>query len=132
PCLVGLLVGSNFKKSVRYTVYSIFIFYLIINLLSGDRGSWVYDVILLLFLSHTFYKKFKWKQILSGSVFVFFFLHLIDVIIDLRKTSEISISNFKDSFTFKDSPVVNFVFEMGASMKPVIVLIQNGWDIWPY
>src|SRR5699024_11364619 len=85
PCLVGLLVGSNFKKSVRYTVYSIFIFYLIINLLSVDSGSWVYVVILLLFLSHTFYKKFKWKQILSGSVFVFFFLHLIDVIIDLRK-----------------------------------------------
>src|SRR5699024_1812489 len=132
PCIVGLLIGSNFKRNVRYAVCIIFTIYLVINLLSGDRGSWVYYLLILIFMRHTFYKKFEWKQILIGSGIGVLFLHLVNIIVLLRRSSEITLENIINSFTLKNSPIIEFIFEMGGSIKPALVLVQYDWDIWPY
>lgn len=132
PCLVGLLIGSNYHKGARLFVYTVFAFYLIINLLSGDRGSWVYDLVILVFMRHTFYKKIRWKQMLMGTGIGLLFLYFVNVFVELRSTTGISLKNVKESFTFNNSPIVDFIFEMGGSMRPALVLIQYDWDIWPY
>src|SRR5699024_3279207 len=84
PCLVGLLIGSNFHKGTRNFVYAVFFLHLFINLLSGDRGSWVYDLVLLIFIRHAFYKKVRWKQMLLGTGVFIVFLYLVQVIVKLR------------------------------------------------
>lgn len=132
PCLIGLLIGSNYKREIMYFVYIIFSIYLVVNLLSGDRGSWIYYLIILIYMSHTFYRKIKWKKMFIYSGIGILFLYLVNVIVLLRRSSGINLESIIESFTLKNSPIIEFIFEMGGSMKPALVLIQYDWDIWPY
>lgn len=134
PCLVGLLIGSRFNKKVRVSVYLIFSIYLILNLLSGDRGTWVYKIIILIWLSHTCYKKIDLKKLIKYSLYTIVGLYFIDAIVSVRNIGlgNITFSQFLDAFSFENSLVVSAIFEMGGSMKPTIVLQKYGWDIWSY
>lgn len=132
PCVLGLLIGSQYNRIIMYVVYFIFSIYLMINLLAGDRGSWIYYIIILIFMSHTFYKKINWRQIFIGTILGVLFLHFVQVIVELRDGAGINPENIINSFLFENSPIVQFIFEMGDSMRPALVLIQYDWDIWPY
>ncbi|MDT9337253.1 O-antigen polysaccharide polymerase Wzy [Clostridium perfringens] len=134
PCLVGLLIGSKYDKKVQRAVYLIFSFYLIINLLSGDRGSWIFRIFILAFLSHKFYKRFNIKKILLYLIFSIFALYVVQIIVEFR---DIGLSNIDTSqiikiLSLKNSPIISSVFEMGSSMTPTIMLQKYGWEIWPY
>lgn len=131
PCLVGFLVGSNYHRKIKLFVYIIFTFYLIINLLYGDRGSWIYYLLILIFMSHAFYKKLRWKKMFTYLLGGIMFLYFVDAIVTLRNTG-ISVGNVLEALSLKNSPIVSAIFEMGGSMQPTLVLIQYGWDIWPY
>jgi len=131
PCLVGLLVGSKYKRNVRYLVYTIFLVYLVINLLAGERGNWVYYLVILIFMSHNFFKRIKWKRAITYTFIGILFLYIIDAIVALRNTG-ITTENVLKSLSLENSPIISTVFEMGSSMQPSLVLIQYGWDIWPY
>lgn len=132
PTLVGLLIGSKYKRNIRYFVYTVFILYLIINLLSGDRGSWIYYLIILLFMSHTFYKKINFLKISLYSVLGLSFLKLVETIVLLRRSDGINIKNFFKTFSIENSTIINIIFEVGGSMRTTLVLVEHGWDIWPY
>ena len=131
PTLIGLLIGSNYKKKVRYFVYFTFLTYLIINLLSGDRGSWVYGLVLFIYMSHTFFKKIKVRKMILYGVGGLFFLYIVNAIVQLRNVG-ITAENILEAISFEQFPITTFIFEMGSSMQPAIVLLQYGWDIWPY
>lgn len=134
PCLVGLLIGSKYNKKVRFSVYIIFSIYLILNLLSGDRGSWIYKIIILVWLSHVCYKPINFKVLFKYAIVSILGLYFINAIVSLRNIGlgNITITHLLDSLSFENSVLVLSFFEMGGSMKPTILLQKYGWDVWPY
>ncbi|MDA2271782.1 O-antigen polysaccharide polymerase Wzy [Bacillus cereus] len=134
PCLVGLLIGSRYNRKVQVVVYTVFAIYLSLNLLAGDRGSWVYKIIILVWLSHACYKPIKFKRFVKYMVFGIVFLYVITAIVSIRDMglASVTIEQVLESISFEKSPFIEAIFEMGASMKPTIVLQSYGWDVWPY
>lgn len=134
PCLVGLLIGSRYNKKVKISVYIIFSIYLMLNLLSGDRGSWLYKIFILIWLSHACYKPIKFRGGFKYSLFATLVLYITYAIVSLRDIglSNITISNLTESLSFENSVFIKPFFEMGVSMSPTIILQKYGWDVWPY
>ena len=64
PGLICMLIGSNFSKKTTRLVYMLFGIYAVIGLLSGDRGSWLYSLVILIWLLMQ-HKGIKWKTILK-------------------------------------------------------------------
>ncbi|MCP8967836.1 O-antigen polysaccharide polymerase Wzy [Ectobacillus ponti] len=132
--LIGLLIGSEYNKKIRLFVYFTFGFYLLLNLLAGDRGSWVYKIVLLVWLSHVCYKPLNFRAMLKYTVLSFIGFYIIGAIVSLRKLglSNITMDDFLKSFSFENSPIVLTIFEMGGSMRVLLMLLMYGWDVWPY
>ena len=131
PCLIGLLVGSNYKKNNRIFVYSIFFLYILLSVLSGDRGNWVIRLLILIWMSNTYHRKISvrraTKYIVSGLLAV----QVLDAAVSVRNVG-INFTNVIQSFSFQESALISAVFEIGGSMRPTVVLMKYGWDIWPY
>lgn len=134
PSLVGLLIGSRYNKKVMLFVYLVFFIYLLLNLLAGDRGSWVYKIIILIWLSHNFYKKINFKKLITYTAIAFVFLYIVDAIVSIRNMGlgTLTFGDFIENLSFENSPIISAIFEMGGSMSVVITLLMYGWDIWPY
>lgn len=131
PCLIGLLVGSKYNRKVKYFVYTIFTMYLIINLLSGDRGSWIIYLVILVFMSHSFHKRINWIKAIIYGVIGIIFMYIVNAIVSLRNTG-IDLEGIQTALSVENNPIIRAFFEMGGSMKPALTLVQYGWDIWPY
>lgn len=131
PCLIGLLIGSNFKKNNRNFVYLIFILYTILGVLSGDRGNWVYKLILLIWMSHSYYRKINFRKSIKYIFFGIAGVQVLDAVVSVRNIG-INFNNIIQSFSFEESAIISAIFEMGSSMRPTVVLMKYGWDIWPY
>ncbi|KWW14056.1 hypothetical protein AS888_00550 [Peribacillus simplex] len=131
PCLVGLLLGSNYKKNVKNTVYFIFGMYVLIGIITGDRGEWIYKLLILVWMSHTINRKLTFKYIIKYLILGIVFLYLISAIVSLRNTG-ITFDGFIESLSSENNFLISTVFEMGHSMRPTLVLVKGGWDIFPY
>ncbi|MCT4478535.1 O-antigen polysaccharide polymerase Wzy family protein [Peribacillus frigoritolerans] len=131
PCIVGMLIGSKFNKKIRIYVYSVFLLYLVLNLLAGDRGSWIYTLVILIWLSHFCYKPINFKRFVFYALVCFVSIYIIDVIVSLRNVG-ITYDNVVNTISLDNSPIVETIFEMGSSMSPAILLQKYDWDIWPY
>lgn len=134
PALVGLLIGSHYNKKIVWLVYITFTIYLLLNLFAGDRGSWVYKLVLLIWLSHVCYKPINFKKMIKYFLLSFLGLYIIGAFVSLRKIGlgNITVNDFISSFSFENSPIVLVLFEMGGSMSVVMMLLMYGWDVWPY
>lgn len=125
PCLVGLLIGGNYKKNVKRFVYFVFFIYMGFNLLSGDRGSWIYRLFILIWMHHTYYKKIKKKQFFTYSIISFILLHIVVAIVSVRNQG-VTFESIMQALSFaKVNPVVSSLFEMGGSMGVNIVVIRD-------
>ena len=134
PALVGILIGSKYKKRVVTKVYIIFAIYLILNLLQGDRGSWIYKIITLIWLSHCFYKRINFKKAIKLLSISIIGLYCVYALMSLRGVglSNVSFEDIKNAFDFKNSPIIAALFEMGNSMTIMIILLSVGSGIWTY
>lgn len=131
PCLLGLLIGSKFNKKIRIFVYFVFGIYALLNLFSGDRGSWIYKLIILIWLSHISYKPINTRKLIKYFIVGLLSLYVVYAIVSVRDIG-ITSENIITALSFENSPIITAVFEMGGSMKPMMVLQKYGWDIWPY
>jgi oligosaccharide repeat unit polymerase len=134
PCLVGMLIGSKYNKKIKYFVYIVFIIYILLNLFAGDRGTWIYSLVILIWLSHVCYKPIKIKSTLKYLILSLIGIYIVGAIVSIRNVglSNVTFQDIIDSFAFENSPIVLTIFEMGGTMKVVMVLLMYGWDIWPY
>lgn len=130
-CLFGLLIGSDFKKGTRRFVYVTFFIYIVISLICGDRGGWIYALCIFAFLHCKYVKKFKFKSILSIFIIGIIILNIINGFVSLRNT-EINKESIQKNFAVDKSPIVTVIAEMGGSMSIQTVLIMTGYDIYPY
>lgn len=131
PCLIGMLLGSNYRKNIKIIVYLLFGTYALIGVMTGDRGEWLYKLLILLWMSNTFYKRLTVKKVVSFSCFGILALYILDVIVSLRNVG-ITFENIVNSFSISGNPIIEAAFQMGLSMRPTMVLLNYGWDVYPY
>ncbi len=125
PCLVGLLLSSNYKRRVRNIVYFIFCASSVLEIASGDRGSWFYAALLLLWMHHTYNKKISKKTFVLMFIVAFMSLYVLYAINTVRN-SGISIESITQALTESDeNPFLSFLFEMGGSMGVNVIIINN-------
>lgn len=125
PCLIGLLIGSQYDKRVRFGVYCLFGLYAIIKLFSGDRGDWINPFLILFWADYHFYKKRDGKKLVFVLIVGILALSVVDAVVSMRNTG-FSWKNFLTTISAGDTnTIVSNLMEFGHSMGIVIILLVN-------
>ncbi len=133
PGLVALLVGSNFRKRVVWIVNVIFGVYAVLGIASGDRGNWLYSLIILIWL-YMQRDKIKVSTVIISIIFGVIGIYLLQVVTLSRNgggLSELTMQSFYDAFKTENTPIADAFFEMGGSMRIVTIFLKLG-AIYPY
>ncbi len=123
--LLGLLIGSCYKDSIRRGVYIIFGIYAVVTLLCGDRGEWLQPFIFLLWAHWSLYKPINSKKLIKWIIIGIIGLYIIDAIVGMRNTG-LSFDGFYESLTDVNSnPIISNLIEFGQSMGIVMIVMEN-------
>ena len=122
---------SNSNKS-RIIVYSIFGIYALLQLLSGDRGSWLYSLVILVWLQ-TYYKKIPIRKYVKYIIMCIVSIYILNVVTAVRDSgSGLSSLDFSNLLNNETSPIVDVFFELGGTMNIITFLFHVGSGIYPY
>lgn len=132
PSLVGMIIGSNYKKSVVRFCYTIFGVFAIISIASGNRGEWLYPLIILIWMRHTFYKNINFKNAVLYFILALLIIQICVGIRDTRSITDINLLNLFGVSNAESNAVVSAVSEMGSSMAPTVLLANNGYTVYPF
>lgn len=132
PVLVGLLLGSDYSKTTRKVVYAIFSLYMVMYFLAGERGNWLYKLVLLIWLDHTYHKKINIKRLARYSLVAVIMLYIVYAMVSLRSNAlgGITVDQIIQAFSLQNFPIISAIFEMGGSMGIIIILLIEGSTIW--
>ncbi len=133
PGLVALLVGSNFRKRVVRLAVVIFGIYAALGIASGDRGNWLYSLIILIWLysqRHKIKASTAVKLIILGVAGIYL-LQVVTLSRDGGGLSELTVESFLNAFKTENSPIADAFFEMGGTMGIVTIFLKSG-AIYPY
>ena len=110
PVIVGLLIGSNYKK--MKPVYIIFSFYMILYMLAGERGNWVYKLIVLIWMHHSFYKPISIKTLFKVGIIGLVVIYIVGIVVDLRQYGFLNITTaqFAKAASLNNSFLTRFIF----------------------
>lgn len=132
PALVGCLIACDYSKKSRAWVYTIFGLYALLGLLSGDRGSWLYSLIIIFWL-HTHYKKTSMRTYTVIVVLGVLGVYVLSALTAMRNSGlNISFADILSVFRADQSPIVDAFFEMGGSMGIITYFMHTGNEIFPY
>lgn len=132
PCLLGILIGSNYSSLNRKIVYSIYIIYIIISALAGDRGEWLYGLILMCWMHNNYYKKLNIKKLIIYIISGIALISVLTAIRDIRSEGVSLEGIIKTIGSAETNPIISAFFELGSSMRVNLLLVEHGWDIYPY
>ena len=62
PAIVGLLISTGYRKKTVYFCYFNFAIFVLLNLMAGNRGEWIYPLAILIWMHHSFVKKINVKK----------------------------------------------------------------------
>lgn len=132
PAIVGTLISNDYSKRARNISYFFFGVYAVLELLSGDRGNWLYSLIILIWL-HSFYHRISWRKYLFYGVFALLGIYMLSAITSIRDSGiSITLSDILSVFNTENSPIVDAFFEMGGSMGIITFFLAKGNSIYPY
>lgn len=132
PAIVGTLISNDYSRRARFFSYFFFGTYAVLELLSGDRGNWLYSLIILIWL-HSFYNKISLRKYLFYGVFTLLGIYILSAITSIRDSGiNITILDILGAFNAENSPVVDAFFEMGGSMGIITFFLAEGNSIYPY
>ena len=133
PSLVCCLIGNRYSEKSRLVVYSIFGLYTLLGILSGDRGSWLYSLMILVWL-HTHYVKTPKRTYVLLAAAGIIGIYLLSAITAVRNTGldALSADMFLEVFSAEESPIVGAFFEMGGSMGIITYFMHAGSALYPY
>lgn len=132
PVIIGLLFSSNYDKKIMRITYATFIVDIILSIMVGDRGGWLYSAIILLICHNNYYKKFNKNQILSISILGYLSMIVLIAVRNIRNYGVTlqGIINFRVLSFF--APIVDSLNEIGGTMGITVALMMKGWRIFPY
>ncbi len=132
PALVGYLISTDYAKNARKIVYFVFGLYAFLGVLSGDRGSWLYSLVILIWL-HTHYIKIPIRKYVIIVLFSILGIYLLSAITNVRNTGlSLTLTDIISVFNAENSPITDSIFEMGGSMGLIVFFLNRGNEIFPY
>lgn len=132
PALIGYLISNEYSKRARMIVYTIFGLYTIFQLLSGDRGSWLYSLVILFWL-HSYYNEISIRMYLKYILISIIGVYALNVVTMVRDSaSGLSSLDFSSILSADHSPIVDAFFELGGTMDIITFLFYTGNSIFPY
>ncbi|WP_048766260.1 O-antigen polysaccharide polymerase Wzy [Streptococcus cristatus] len=137
PSIFLIFIGSNYSKKVFKSLTIVFLCYLIINLLSGDRGSWIYFICIWLFCYIKLYgfKRDKLKILIKFGILGLLILFSTSVFVAFREIGFGNITKEDIFLVLKNSQMVFIkpIFEMGQSARVLGILVQDNINrLWEY
>ena len=131
PVIIGILLGSEYKTvKIIYTIFGAFV---LLYCVAGERGNWFYDLLVLLWLHHNYYKKMDIKKMLKLFLISFLALYLIGAVVDLRQygLGNVSVDTFISAMSLGNNPIIRFIMEMGGSLGVTIVVLGINISAFP-
>lgn len=129
PSIIAQLVTTDYKRTTVVICYSLFAIDCLLEFMAGDRG-WIYWLAILVWMHHRYYKRLKMRQVLIyGTALLFVFL--IAEGLSLSRGSGVSFSSALNAIKLEDNPIASIFFELGNSMKPLIIIIDKNAH-YPY
>ena len=133
PVIFGLLYGSNYKiKSIRILAYSLFGIDVILSVMVGDRGGWIYSLLLLLLCHSIFYKKLSMRQIVTLGAIAYAGMIILIAVRNIRNVGVTASGLVNAMGSAVTDPITSTLTEMGGTMSVTLVFVMQGWDIFPY
>lgn len=131
PALVGMLVGSHFKNNVRKIVYALFTLFTLVSLFAGDRGEWIFPLLILSWMHHNYVKKIDKRKII---LFAFAGVLLVCVSVAVRnvRSDGVTLQAIIEDLAGEENPIVSAFFEFGRGMQHSAILMERGWNAYPY
>lgn len=123
--LLGVLIGSGYKKTTMVICYSLYSIYSVILLLTGDRGEWLIPFMFLLWGHFHYYKKLKIRTTFVLFAGVIVAISVISAIVSMRNTGLSWNAFYSALFDQHNNPFISIFTEYGHSMGIVILLIQK-------
>ncbi|WP_288479600.1 O-antigen polysaccharide polymerase Wzy [uncultured Clostridium sp.] len=134
PSLICIILGG--KKNAKKFAICIFAIYLILNLLSGDRGSWIYKLLALIWFMNRYYSKINFKKFIKYILIFYIFMYILDFIIYFRDLgiSNIDIDKIKIFLLNYESPIIKTIFELGGSIGIISTMftMPNVLEVWNF
>lgn len=133
PGLIALLIGSDFSKRVVRTVVIIFGIYMVLGIASGDRGNWLYSLIILIWIFNQ-RKPARISTVIKLMVIGVVGIYLLQIVTLSRNyggLGDLSLESFTEALSLDNSPIVDAFFEMGGTMGIVTIFLKLG-AIYPY
>ena len=131
PSIIGLLLSTNYKKSIRLLTYGSFIPYMLLCFASGNRGRILYTVGFFIWMHHAFYRRINWRKFLLLVGIAVLALPLLVAIRNIRSRG-ITLSGLWNAILVEQNPIVSAFFEMGNTMSISTILVKSGWNIYPF
>ena len=132
PCIYGLLFATDFKKNVVRICYILIGINFIMLLIIGARGSIVYELLILFFLHNRYVKKITFRNIIIYMIGFFIIMSIFSAVRTVRDYG-VDFDKILNSISTNNNNIIcESVFEMGSSMGIQCILIQNGFNIYPY
>ncbi len=131
PVLVGVLYGGKYKNIKL--IYTLFGAFTILYTLAGERGNWIYDLVILVWMHYRYYRKINIRKMLTYIGVGFVALYFVSVVVDLRDVGlfNITLSDFMSKLQFRNNPVIRFICEMGNSLGVTLMVCSLGRDSFP-
>lgn len=106
PALVGMLVGSHFKNNVRKIVYALFTLFTLVSLFAGDRGEWIFPLLILSWMHHNYVKKIDKRKII---LFAFAGVLLVCVSVAVRnvRSDGVTLQAIIEDLAGEENPIVS-------------------------
>lgn len=133
PCLVGILIGSNYGQKQRKIVYFILLCYSLLYLIAGERGNWIYKVIIIFWLEFKYHRKFDILKFIKYMILGTVSLYLVSIVVNIRGVglSNISLVDIVSSFDISKFPIFTFISEMGGTMGVFLIVLCSNFS-WNY
>ena len=132
PSLLCILIGGKFNRKSQIFVWLIFAIYMFINLMMGDRGTWLYKFVILIWLEIDHYNIKIQRKILPYSIALIIGLYFVYAIVGLRDAGNITLDAILNNLGSVELPIFTAINEMGGSMKILAYMVVHGTSFWIY
>ncbi|MBQ3452753.1 O-antigen polysaccharide polymerase Wzy [Candidatus Saccharibacteria bacterium] len=131
PSLFGILIGSRYDKKQMTYCYLSFAIYMALSIMAGDRGEWLFPLLILVWMHHSYHRPIRRRN------FVLYLcaatmIAVLGVGIRNTRSFGVDIVELGEAISVEQNPIASAIFEMGGSMKPLVILTQYGWNNYPY
>ncbi|MBO5162627.1 MAG: O-antigen polysaccharide polymerase Wzy [Lachnospiraceae bacterium] len=135
PALMAYWISKDFSAKSFKVVIGIMTPYMVINLLAGDRGSWFYYVLILIWVYLAYIKQPKTGTILRLGILGAMVLIITSILVKYREIGyqNITAENIGSVLGDLSYTFIKPFFEMGQSARVLGILIQdNLHEKWSY